>query len=102
MLAAAAGFLYAQKYTWRSTRPRHTRLGVCLGLKAFVAAVVGGIGNIRGAMLGGLLIGLLEFFTRAYAPHGTQMCDVAVFGALILVLLVRPSGLLGSTVQEKV
>ncbi len=100
MLAAAAGFLYSQKYPGVN---QTANVGwVLLGLKAFVAAVVGGIGNIRGAMLGGLLIGLLEFFTRAYAPYGTQMCDVAVFGALIVVLLVRPSGLLGSTVQEKV
>jgi branched-chain amino acid transport system permease protein len=100
MLAAAAGFLYAQKYP--GLNQTAATVWVLLGLKAFVAAVIGGIGNVRGAMLGGLLIGLLEFFTKAYAPHGTQLSDVAVFGALIVVLLVRPSGLLGSSVQEKV
>jgi branched-chain amino acid transport system permease protein len=101
MLAAAAGFLFAQKYQAAMQQTAHAGW-VLLGLKAFVAAVVGGIGNIRGAMLGGLLIGLLEFFTKAYLPHGTQLADVAVFGALIVVLLVRPAGLLGSNVQEKV
>lgn len=100
MLAAAAGFLFAQKYP--TTNQTAATIWVLLGLKAFVAAVIGGIGNVRGAMLGGLLIGLLEFFTKAYAPNGTKIADVAVFGALIVVLLVRPSGLLGSTVQEKV
>jgi branched-chain amino acid transport system permease protein len=99
-LAAAAGFLYAQKYP--GLNQTAAPVWVLLGLKAFVAAVVGGIGNVRGAMLGGLLIGLLEFFTRAYVPKGTQLCDVVVFGALIVVLLVRPSGLLGIPMQEKV
>jgi len=97
-LAAAAGFLYAQKYPGLNQPAAAT--WVLLGLKAFVAAVVGGIGNIRGAMLGGILIGLLEFFGTAYISPGLR--DVYVFSALIIVLLVRPAGLLGSTVAEKV
>ena len=71
-----------------------------LGLKAFVAAVVGGIGNIRGAMVGGLLIGLLEFFGKTYVS--TALVDVYVFGLLIVVLLFKPSGLFGKTMREKV
>lgn len=98
MLAAAAGFLYSQKYSGLGQSA--SAAWVLLGLKAFVAAVVGGIGNIRGAMLGGLLIGLLEFFGAAYVSP--ELRDVYVFGLLILVLLFRPSGLLGSTVREKV
>jgi len=97
-LAAAAGFLYAQKYSGLGQPAAAT--WVLLGLKAFVAAVVGGIGNIRGAMLGGILIGLLEFFGAAYIS--TALRDVYVFAALIIVLLIKPSGLLGSTVAEKV
>ncbi|MBI4510708.1 MAG: branched-chain amino acid ABC transporter permease [Deltaproteobacteria bacterium] len=97
-LAAAAGFLYATKYPGIN-QPAHATW-VLLGLKAFVAAVVGGIGNVRGAMLGGLLIGLMEFFGAAYlSPH---LRDVYVFSLLILVLLFRPTGLLGKTVMEKV
>jgi branched-chain amino acid transport system permease protein len=97
-LAAAAGFLYAQKYSGLNQTGAAT--WVLLGLKAFVAAVVGGIGNIRGAMLGGILIGLLEFFGMAYIS--TELRDVYVFAALIIVLLVKPSGLLGSAVGDKV
>ncbi len=99
-LAAAAGFLYSQKYTGLGQTASPT--WVLLGLKAFVAAVVGGIGNIRGAMLGGILIGLIEFFARAYLPQGPELCDVIVFGLLIVVLLFRPGGLLGSVATEKV
>lgn len=98
MLAAAAGFLWGQKYSGLN-QTAHAGW-VLLGLKAFVAAVVGGIGNIRGAMLGGLLIGLLEFFGATYIS--TDLRDVYVFALLIVVLLVRPSGILGSTVKEKV
>jgi branched-chain amino acid transport system permease protein len=98
-LAAAAGFLYVMKYPGGLKQPADTTW-VMLGLKAFVAAVIGGIGNVRGAMLGGVLIGLVEFFGAAYLS--TQFRDVYVFSLLILILLVRPSGLLGSTVAEKV
>jgi branched-chain amino acid transport system permease protein len=97
-LAAAAGFLYAMKYPGLN-QPAHATW-VLLGLKAFVAAVIGGIGNIRGAMLGGVLIGFIELFGAAYlSPH---LRDIYVFSILILVLLVRPSGILGKAVAEKV
>ena len=98
MLAAAAGFLYALKYPGLN-QPAYTTW-VLLGLKAFVAAVVGGIGNIRGAMLGGIFIGLIEFFGVTYIS--TDYRDVYVFSILILVLLFRPSGLLGRATVEKV
>ena len=100
VLAAAAGFLYGQKYP--TLNQTAAPLWVLLGLKAFVAAVIGGIGNIRGAMLGGLLIALLEFFVAAYVPNGSQLKEIFVFGLLIAVLLVRPSGLLGKATTEKV
>jgi len=73
---------------------------VMLGLKAFVAAVVGGIGNIRGALLGGLLIGLTEFYGVNYLSSNYR--DAYVFAILIAVLLFRPQGILGSTAVEKV
>ena len=97
-LAAAAGFLYSQKYA--GLNQTGASGWVLLGLKAFVAAVVGGIGNIRGAMLGGLLIAGLEFFGAQYIS--TELRDVYVFAALIVVLLFRPSGILGKSVVEKV
>lgn len=97
-LAAAAGFLYVMKYPGISP-PANTTWAL-LGLKAFVAAVVGGIGNIRGAMVGGLLIGLLELFGAGYlSPHYR---DAYVFALLIAVLLIRPTGIFGSTAIEKV
>ena len=96
--AAAAGFLYATKYITLQ-QPAH-ETWIRLGLKAFVAAVVGGIGNIRGAMLGGLLIGLIEFFGAAYLSPNLR--DVYVFAVLILVLLFRPAGILGRATVEKV
>lgn len=98
MLAAAAGFLYPQKYSVINQTAAPT--WVLLGLKAFVAAVIGGIGNIRGAMVGGILIGLLEFFVKQYIS--TSMVNVYVFGLLILVLLFKPSGLFGTAMREKV
>jgi branched-chain amino acid transport system permease protein len=97
-LAAAAGFLYAMKYPGLN-QPAHATW-VLLGLKAFVAAVIGGIGNVRGAMLGGFLIALIELFGAAYlSPH---LRDIYVFSILIIVLLVRPAGILGTSVAEKV
>ncbi len=99
-LAAAAGFLMGQKYP--GLNQTAAAGWVLLGLKAFVAAVIGGIGNIRGAMIGGLLIGLLEFFAMQYFPDGASLRDIFVFGALILVLLLKPSGILGKSVAEKV
>jgi branched-subunit amino acid ABC-type transport system permease component len=98
VLAAAAGFLYAMKYP--GLNQTAAPVWVLLGLKAFVAAVVGGIGNVRGAMLGGLLIGLIEFFGAKYLS--TDFRDVYVFGLLIVVLLVRPTGILGKPISDKV
>jgi branched-chain amino acid transport system permease protein len=98
MFAAAAGFLYSLKYT--QLKQTADNVWILLGLKAFVAAVVGGIGNIRGAMLGGVFIGLIEFLGVAYLSDKYR--DVYVFSLLIIVLLVRPSGLLGKTTVEKV
>ena len=70
------------------------------GIKAFTAAVFGGIGSIPGAMLGGVLLGLIEIFGKAYIS--TELGDAIVFAVLIIVLLVRPTGLLGKAVHEKV
>jgi branched-chain amino acid transport system permease protein len=75
-------------------------MGFTAGLKAFTAAVIGGIGNIPGAMLGGLLIGLAEAFTAGYISSTFQ--NLIVFGLLIVMMLVRPSGLLGTPALEKV
>jgi branched-chain amino acid transport system permease protein len=75
-------------------------MGFIAGLKGFTAAVIGGIGNIPGAMLGGLLIGLAEAFSAAYISSTFQ--NLIVFAILITVMLVRPSGLLGSPVLKKV
>jgi branched-chain amino acid transport system permease protein len=98
MLAAAAGFLHAMKYQGLN-QPAH-ETWVLLGLKGFVAAVVGGIGNVRGAVLGGFVIAFVEQFGAHYAsPH---FRDVYVFGLLIAILLVRPTGLLGTPAVEKV
>jgi branched-chain amino acid transport system permease protein len=99
-LAAAGGVLTAQY------NPNIDPLmGILTGLKAFVAAVLGGIGNIPGAVLGGLLIGAAETFVVGYGQSigiASTYRDAVAFAILILVLLLRPSGLLGSTVQEKV
>lgn len=97
-LAGAAGFLYAMKY--QQLLQTAASVWILLGLKAFVAAVVGGIGNVRGAMLGGLLIGLIEMFGGQYISPAYK--DVYVFVVLIVVLLVRPEGILGTPTVEKV
>jgi branched-chain amino acid transport system permease protein len=94
-LAGAGGVLYAMNYP--SIDPL---MGVMPGLKAFVAAVLGGIGNIRGAALGGLILGLAETFV-AGSPWSTYK-DAVVFGILIVILLFRPAGLLGRLAVEKV
>lgn len=70
------------------------------GIKAFTAAVFGGIGSIPGAMIGGILLGVIEIFGRAYIS--TQLSDAIVFSVLIIVLLVKPTGLLGKKITEKV
>lgn len=94
-LAAVGAVLYVGAYP--SITPY---MGSLLGLKAFVAAVLGGIGSIPGAMIGGLLIGLAESLTKAAGL--SQITDAVVFGILILVLLVKPTGLLGQNIKEKV
>ena len=71
-----------------------------LGIKAFIAAVLGGIGSIPGAMVGGLLMGVAESLTIAYIS--SDFSDAVVFGILILVLLIKPAGIFGSNVREKV
>jgi len=99
-LAAAGGVLTAQY------NPKIDPLmGIMTGLKAFVAAVLGGIGNIPGAVLGGLLIGAAETLVVGYGGYvgiPSTYRDAVAFAILILVLLIRPAGLLGSNVQEKV
>jgi branched-chain amino acid transport system permease protein len=95
MLAAAAGILFA------ITRPRIDPLmGLMFGLKAFVAAVLGGIGSVPGAMVGGLVLGLSEEFVAGYLLSSYR--DAIAFGILIIVLVLRPSGLFGRVTVEKV
>ena len=94
-LAAAGGILYALNYP--SIDPL---MGVLPGLKAFVAAVLGGIGNIPGAALGGLLLGVVETFVSG--SEWSTYKDAIAFALLILILLFRPAGLLGRFTKEKV
>jgi branched-chain amino acid transport system permease protein len=75
-------------------------MGVTAGLKAFVAAVLGGIGNLGGAVLGGILLGVVETLVVGYGYPTYR--DAVAFAVLILILLVRPAGLLGKNVREKV
>lgn len=94
-LAAIAGVLLCSAY------PALTPYtGSMPGIKAFVAAVFGGIGSIPGAMIGGILLGVIENLSKAYIS--SQMADAIVFGVLIIVLLVKPTGILGKNIQEKV
>lgn len=94
-LAAVAGLLFICQY--ESLQPT---LGALPGIKAFVAAVLGGIGSVPGAMLGGIILGIIESISKAYIS--TQLADAIVFGVLVIVLLVKPSGLLGKIRIEKV
>lgn len=94
-LAAIAGVLLCSAYP---TLTPYT--GSMPGIKAFVAAVFGGIGSIPGAMIGGILLGIIEIFGKAYIS--TQMADAIVFAVLIVVLIVKPTGILGKNIQEKV
>ena len=70
------------------------------GIRAFTAAVIGGVGSIPGAMLGGVLLGIIETFSKKYIS--TEFSDAIVFAVLIVILLVKPAGLMGKQVQEKV
>jgi len=93
-LAAVAALMYCAKY------PRVTNdMGSMMGIKAFIAAVLGGIGIIPGAMLGGILVGLIEIFVKLFAPGWYEAITYAI---LIVILLVKPSGILGKNVGEKV
>jgi branched-chain amino acid transport system permease protein len=94
-LAACAGLLYAIKD--KSVQPL---IGVFIGLKAFIAAVIGGIGNLKGAVVGALLLGLCEEFVVGLSASSWR--DAVAFGFLIIVLLVRPEGLFGRFQPEKV
>lgn len=94
-LAAVAGALLCSAYP--SLTPY---TGSMPGIKAFVAAVFGGIGSIPGALIGGILLGLIENLSKAYIS--SQLSDAIVFSVLIIVLLVRPTGLLGKKINEKV
>ena len=94
-LAAVAALMYMAQY------PKiYTTMGSLLGLKAFVSAVLGGIGIIPGAVLGGIVIGLVESFTTSYIS--SSMADAFVFLILIVVLILKPAGIMGKNVGEKV
>lgn len=93
-LAAVAALMYCANY------PRVTNdMGSMMGLKAFIAAVFGGIGIIPGAMLGGIVVGLVEIFVKLFAPG---WYEAVTYSLLIIILLVKPSGILGKNVGEKV
>ena len=94
-LAAVAGVLYIASYGFVGPYT-----GSLPGIKAFVAAVLGGIGSVPGAMLGGILLGIIESLSKAYIS--TQLADAIVFGVLIIILIVKPTGILGKNIQEKV
>jgi branched-chain amino acid transport system permease protein len=94
-LAAVAALMYC------STYPRATTdMGSMMGLKAFIAAVLGGIGSIPGAMIGGLLVGLVEILVKVYVAPGWY--EAITYSLLIIVLIVKPSGILGKNIGEKV
>ncbi len=94
-LAAAAGILFASSYP--QVEPY---MGIMPGLKAFIAAVMGGIGSIPGAMLGGFILGVAETLTKGFIS--SQLADAFAFGFLIIILVVKPTGILGKPVGEKV
>ncbi len=94
-LAAIAGALLCSAYPTLTPTT-----GAMPGIKAFVAAVFGGIGSIPGAMIGGILLGIIENLAKAYIS--SQVSDAIVFGVLIIVLLVKPTGILGKQIHEKV
>ena len=95
-LAAVAGVMQGMRFSQIDFR-----IGFIAGLKAFTAAVLGGIGNITGAVLGGFLLGIVEALATQYVPHGSSWKDVWAFVVLIGVLVVRPGGLLGERVATR-
>ena len=94
-LAAIAGVLFCARY-----QALNPYTGAIPGIKAFTAAVFGGIGSIPGAFIGGLLLGIIESLSSAYIS--SELANAIVFGVLVLVLLIRPTGILGKQIQEKV
>jgi branched-chain amino acid transport system permease protein len=95
-LAAVAGILQGMRFGQIDFR-----MGFLMGIKAFTAAVLGGIGNIKGAVMGGFLLGLVEVLATEYLPLGSAWKDVWAFAVLIAVLVFRPSGLLGERVGAR-
>jgi branched-chain amino acid transport system permease protein len=95
-LAGVAGVMQGMRFAQIDFR-----IGFLAGLKAFTAAVLGGIGNISGAMLGGFLLGIVETLATQYVPHGSSWKDVWAFLVLIAVLVFRPGGLLGERVTSR-
>ena len=96
-LAAASGIMWALRY------PQiHPFMGVIPGFKAFIAAVLGGIGSIQGAMVGGLLLGFIEIMIVGFFPEFSGYRDAYAFVLLIAILLVRPTGLMGEKLEEKI
>jgi len=96
-LAALAGIMFALRY------PRiEPIMGILPGFKAFIAAIVGGIGSVPGAMIGGLTLGFIEIMSVAFFPHLSGYRDAFAFVILILILLFRPTGLMGERLEEKI
>jgi branched-chain amino acid transport system permease protein len=96
-LAAVAGIMWALRY------PRvEPLMGIMPGFKAFIAAVFGGIGSIPGAMLGGLSLGFVEIMSVAFFPDASGYRDAFAFVLLIIILLVKPTGLMGEKLEEKI
>ena len=97
ILAAVAGILYSGKYTSFSND-----MGFMLGVKAFIAAVLGGLGSLTGAVAGGYIMAALEVFFSGYLPRGVGSYQTAfTFLVMILVLLIRPNGLFGSSGKQR-
>ena len=96
-LAAASGIMWALRY------PQvHPYMGIMPGLKAFIAAVFGGIGSVQGAVIGGLVLGFVEIMTVAFLPELSGYRDAFAFILLVLILVFKPTGLLGERLEEKI
>jgi branched-chain amino acid transport system permease protein len=96
-LAAASGIMWSLRY------PQvHPMMGMIPGFKAFIAAVVGGIGSIQGAVIGGMLLGFIEIMIVAFFPNLSGFKDAFAFVLLIFLLLLRPTGIMGERLEEKV
>jgi len=96
-LAAASGIMWSLRYP-----PVHPMMGMIPGFKAFIAAVVGGIGSIQGAVIGGMLLGFVEIMIVAFFPNLSGFKDAFAFILLIFLLLLRPTGIMGERLEEKV